>query len=50
MEKAGALDVYFEATIRILMLGKEPLREDVVRTILDESEVKFTRITKSSVP
>jgi len=48
MEQTGALDVYFEETIRILMPNAEPLREDVVRTILDESQVEFSRIQKSA--
>jgi hypothetical protein len=48
MEKTGALDVYFEDTIEILMPDEEPLREEVVKAVLAESEVQFSRIEKST--
>jgi len=48
IEKTGALDVYFEDTIEILMPDEQPLREEAVRTILAESQVEFSRIQKSS--
>jgi hypothetical protein len=47
IEQTGALDVYFEETIEILMPDEEPLREEAVRTILGESKVEFSRIQKS---
>ena len=48
IEKTGALDVYFEDTIEILMLDEEPLREEAVRAVLTESKVEFSRIEKSA--
>ncbi len=48
IEKTGALDVYFEDTIEILMPDEEPLREEVVRAVLTESKVEFSRIEKSA--
>lgn len=48
IEKTGALDVYFEDTIEILMPDEGPLREDAVRAVLAESKVEFSRIEKSS--
>ncbi|MBK8099392.1 MAG: hypothetical protein IPK26_19970 [Planctomycetes bacterium] len=48
LEQTGALDVYFEKSIQILMADARPLREDAVRKILDESKVEFTRIQKSA--
>ena len=47
IEKTGALDVYFEDTIEILMPHEEPLREDAVRAVSTESNVEFLRIEKS---
>ena len=49
IEQTGALDVYFEQTIEILMPDEKPLSEETVKTILTESEVAFTRIQKSSI-
>jgi hypothetical protein len=48
IEKTGALDVYFEDTIEILMRDEEPLREKDVRAVLTESKVEFSRIEKSA--
>ena len=48
IEKTGALDVYFEDTIEILMPDEEPLHEEAVRAVLTESKVEFSRIEKSS--
>lgn len=48
IQQTGAIDVYFEETIRILMPNAKPLREDVVRSILDEAQVEFSRIQKSA--
>lgn len=48
MEKTGALDVYFEETIEILMPNEEPLRGEVVRAVLTEAKVEFSRIEKST--
>ena len=48
MEKTGALDVYFEDTIEILMPGEVPLREEAVKAVLTESKVEFSRIEKSA--
>ena len=50
IEKAGALDVYFEDTIEILMPDEEPLREEVVRAILTEAKVEFSRIEENAAP
>lgn len=47
IEKTGALDVYFEDTIEILMLREGLLREETVRAVLTEFEVKFSRIETS---
>lgn len=49
IEKTGALDVYFEDTIEILMPDDEPLREEDVRAVLSESKVEFSSIEKSAV-
>ena len=48
MEQTGALDVYFEDTIEILMPDDEPLREEAVKAVLTESKVAFSRIEKSA--
>lgn len=48
IKQTGALDVYFEKTIEILMPDEVPLREEVVRNILGESKVEFSRIQKRS--
>ena len=48
IEKTGALDVYFEETIEILMRDEVPLLEEAVRAVLTESEVEFSRIEKSA--
>ena len=48
IEKTGALDVYFEDTIEILMPHEEPLREEAVRAVLDEAKVEFSRIEKGA--
>lgn len=48
IEKTGALDVYFEDTIEILMPNDEPLLEEAVRAVLTESKVEFSRIEKSA--
>lgn len=50
IEQTGALDVYFEKTIEILMPDEKPLSEETVKSILVEAEVAFTRIQKSSAP
>jgi len=49
IEKAGALDVYFEDTIEILMPQGEPLREEAVKAVLMESEVQFSRIDQGAL-
>jgi hypothetical protein len=48
MEKTGALDVYFEDTIEILMPDEEPLHEEDVKAVLTESKVEFSRIEKNA--
>ena len=48
IEKTGALDVYFEDTIEILMPDEAPLREEVVKAVLTESKVEFSRIEKNA--
>ena len=48
IEKTGALDVYFEDTIEILMPDEVPLPEEAVRAVLTESKVEFSRIEKSA--
>ena len=48
IEKTGALDVYFDDTIEILMPDAVPLPEDAVRAVLTESKVEFSRIEKSA--
>ena len=48
IEKTGALDVYFEDTIEILMPNGEPLSEQAVRAVLTESKVEFSRIEKGA--
>jgi len=48
IEKTGALDVYFEETIEILMRDEVPLREEAVRAVLTEFEIEFSRIEKSA--
>lgn len=50
IEKTGALDVYFEDTIEILMPSEEPPSEQAVREVLTESEIQFTRIAKGTTP
>jgi hypothetical protein len=47
IEKTGALDVYFEDTIEILMPDEKPLPEGAVRAVLTEAEVAFSRIERS---
>ena len=48
IEQTGALDVYFEDTIEILMPDEEPLREEAVRAVLTESKIEFSRIERSA--
>jgi hypothetical protein len=48
IQQTGALDVYFEEQIEILMPDEKALREDLVRSILSESEVEFSQIQKAS--
>ena len=47
IEKTGALDVYFEDTIEILMPDDDPLPEEAVKAVLTEAEVAFSRIERS---
>ena len=37
MEKTGALDVYFEDRIEILMPDEEPLREEAVKATVSQA-------------
>ena len=46
IEKTGALDVYFEDSIEILMPEGKPLSEEDVRAVLTGAEVAFSRIVK----
>lgn len=48
IQQTGALDVYFEKTIEILMPDEKPLSEEKVKSILGASEVEFSKIQKSS--
>ena len=48
MEKTGALDIYFEDTIEILMPDEGQVREEDVRAVLIENKVEFSRIEKSA--
>lgn len=48
MKETGALDVYFEDTIEILMPREEPLREEAVKAVLTEAKIEFSRIEKSA--
>jgi len=50
IEQTGALDVYFEDTIEIVMQDEEPLREDAVKAVLTDSEIEFSRIEKTASP
>ena len=48
IQQTGALDVYFERTIQILMPDEKPRHEETVKASLDESKVEFSRIQRSS--
>lgn len=44
IEHTGALDVYFEDEIEILVADGDSFRDDMIDDVLQEHEVAFTRI------
>lgn len=48
IEKTGALDVYFEKEIEILLPTPDPLEVAEVKKILEENEVEFSEIRRES--
>lgn len=48
IERAGALDVYFEDRIEILVQDGAAFREEAVKTVLQECEIGFSRIEKAA--
>lgn len=47
LEKTGALDVYFEDSIEILV-ANEPVQVEAISEVLTEKEIAFTAIEESS--
>ena len=49
IEKTGAIDVYFEETIEILVDDAQPFSVAAAKEVLTENKVEFTSIEKSSI-
>jgi hypothetical protein len=50
IEAAGAMDVYFEETIEILVQDPSAFEVEAVERVLEENEVKFSAVQRSASP
>ncbi len=48
MQKTGAIDVYFEDTIEILMPTEEAPDDEVVAAVLAAKEIKYSSIERGA--
>ena len=48
MEKTGAIDVYFEEKIEVLMPGEEPPAASAVAEVLTATKINYTSIEKGA--